>query len=196
MDKEKLERTFALLAERLHQMNAPHMRLAVCGGSALIAMSIVTRTTKDVDVVALLDEGENLIGPDPLPELLVQAARDIGPLLGLADNWLNNEPSRNEGGLFQLGLPSGFASRLVPRNYGEHLTIYFIGRLDQIHFKLYAAGDAGGRHLTDFANLKPTADEVEAAAHWSMTHDVSEGYRRTLKMLLKQMGYENVSERI
>lgn len=127
MDKEKMERAFGLLDERLRQLDAPIIRLAVCGGSALIALNIVSRTTKDVDVVAMLDQNESLIEPVPLPEKLLQATRDIAPLCELSANWLNNGPSRGEGGLFQMGLPPGFASRLVRRDYGDHLSVYFIG---------------------------------------------------------------------
>ncbi len=196
MDRDKLERAFGLLAERLRQLGAPRIRLAVCGGSALIAMSIVSRTTKDVDVVALLDEHERLVEPVPLPEVLVQAARDIAPLTELGADWLNNGPSRGEGGLFQMGLPAGFASRLVRRDYGDCLSIYFVGRMDQIYFKIYAGTDRGGRDLTDLAALQPTEEEVEAAARWAMTNDVSEPYRMLLKAMVRKIGYERVAERI
>lgn len=196
MDRDKLERAFSLLADRLRQLGAPHIRLAVCGGSALIATAIVSRTTRDVDVVALLDEHERLVAPVPLPDVLVQAARDITPLADLGENWLNNGPSRGEGGLFQMGLPPGFASRLVRRDYGDSLSIYFIGRLDQIYFKIYAGTDRGGRDLTDLAALNPTEEEVEAAARWAMTNDVSEPYRMLLKNMLRKIGYEQVAERI
>ena len=54
------------------------------------------------------------------------------------------------------------------------MTVYFIGRLDQIHFKLYAAADQrDGTHLADLRALKPTDEELETAARWAMTHDVS-----------------------
>ncbi|OQW96963.1 MAG: hypothetical protein BWK77_03045 [Verrucomicrobia bacterium A1] len=196
LDREKLERTFSLLEERLRQLGAPRMRMAICGGSALIAMNIVSRTTKDVDIVALLDEHENLVEPIPLPEALLQAAQDIAPLSELDKNWLNNGPSRGEGGLFQMGLPPGFASRLIRRDYGEQLSVYFIGRLDQIYFKIYAGTDRGGRDLTDLTALHPTEHEAEAAARWAMTNDVSEPYRMLLKTMLRKLGYENVADRV
>ncbi|OQA24764.1 MAG: hypothetical protein BWY59_02052 [Verrucomicrobia bacterium ADurb.Bin345] len=196
MDRDKLERAFGLLAERLLQLGAPRARLVVCGGSALIAMAIVSRTTRDVDIVAMLDEHEKLVEPVPLPPLLVQAARDIAPLIELGESWLNNGPSRGEGGLFQMGLPPAFASRLVRRDYGDRLSIYFIGRLDQIFFKIYAGTDRGGRDLTDLAALNPTEDEVEAAARWATTNDVSDSYRLMLKTMLRKIGYEQVAERV
>jgi len=117
--------------------------------------------------------------------------------LALAADWLNNGPSRDAGGIFQLGLPEGIASRLHSRSYGDRLTIHFIGRLDQIHLKLYAAVDSGeGTHLDDLLSLKPDDAELETAARWAMTHDVSPGFRMILKDMLRQLGYETVADRI
>ena len=101
------------------------------------------------------------------------------------------------GGIFQLGLPEGIASRLHSRSYGDRLTVHFIGRLDQIHLKLYAAVDSGeGTHLDDLLSLKPDDVELETAARWAMTHDVSPGFRMILKDMLRQFGYEAVANRI
>ena len=196
LDKAKLDRAFLLLAERLRQLGAPTMRLAVCGGSALLAMNIVSRTTKDVDIVALLDEHEQVMEPVPLPAVLLQAAHDIAPLCELGEHWLNNGPSRGAGGLFQMGLPPGFVARLQRHDYGASLAVYFTSRQDQIFFKIYAAVDRGGRDLTDLAALQPTAAETEAAARWAMTIDVSENYRMLLKNMLRKIGHEQVAESI
>ena len=169
----------------------------ICVGSALIAMSLRQRTTRDMDVVALLSAAQEPISPDPLPDFLLRAADQVARDLGLFEGWLNNGPSRGEGGLFQMGLPEGLAGRLTEKKYGPRLAIYFIGRLDQIHFKLYAAADQrDGTHLNDLKALHPTAAELEAAARWAMTHDVSEGFKMVLKELLTQLGHESVAERI
>ena len=86
--------------------------------------------------------------------------------------------------------------RVTTRKFGRRLTIHFLGRYDQIHFKLYAAVDQGaGVHFDDLSSLNPTADELEQAARWSTAHDVSEGYRQSLKGLLNHMGYSNVAAR-
>jgi hypothetical protein len=115
--------------------------------------------------------------------------------LGLFEGWLNNGPSRGEGGLFQMGLPAGLVGRLTEKKYGSRLAVHFIGRLDQIHFKLYAAADQrDGTHLNDLQALRPDAAELEAAARWAMTHDVSEGFKMVLKELLTQLGYEYVAK--
>jgi hypothetical protein len=194
---ENLETALKLLGARLDLAQAPAIGLVVCGGSALIALGLIKRTTRDVDVLALMSSSGDLISPDPLPSYLLNTAKEVARDLGLAADWLNNGPSRDAGGIFQLGLPEGIASRLHSRSYGDRLTVHFIGRLDQIHLKLYAAVDSGeGTHLDDLLSLKPDDVELETAARWAMTHDVSPGFRMILKDMLRQFGYEDVADRI
>ncbi len=194
---DNIDQALSLLAGRLDLAQTDPVRLVICGGSALIAMSLRRRTTRDMDVVALLSAAQEPISPDPLPDFLLRAADQVSRDLGLFEGWLNNGPSRGEGGIFQMGLPEGFVGRLTEKEYGPRLAIYFIGRLDQIHFKLYAAADQrDGTHLNDLKALHPTAAELEAAARWAMTHDVSEGFKMVLKELLTQLGHESVAERI
>ena len=194
---DNIDQALSLLAGRLDLAQTDPVRLVICGGSALIAMGLRRRTTRDMDVVALLSAAREPTSPDPLPDSLLRAADQVARDLGLFEGWLNNGPSRGEGGLFQMGLPEGFVGRLTEKEYGPRLAIYFIGRLDQIHFKLYAAADQrDGTHLNDLKALHPTAAELEAAARWAMTHDVSEGFKMVLKELLTQLGHESVAERI
>jgi hypothetical protein len=127
---------------------------------------------------------------------LLQAAGEVAEDLALAPEWLNNGPSSGEGGLFQLGLPDGFATRLRSKSYGNALTVHFTNRFDQIHFKLYAAVDRGGYHIEDLHALAPSPSELEAAARWAMSHDVSEGFAMILTNLLRQLGHEDVADRL
>ena len=194
---EQFKSALRLLNGRLAIASAPTYTLVVCGGTALIATDLLQRATRDVDIVALVDESGKLMDPAPLPAPLISAAREVADDLRLPDDWLNNGPSSGDGGLFRLGLPRGLADRLSWRNFGEKLTVAFISRFDQIHFKLYAAVDQfGGYHATDLQALKPTDDELLAAAAWTRTHDPSEGYREGLRTFLKEFGYEHLSERI
>ena len=123
--------------------------LVVIGGSGLLALGVIERSTRDVDVVALKD-GEGLLSADPLPPALI-AARDLVTRdFALRDDWLNPGPT----GLLDLGLPDGFLDRLEHREYGPALTIYLASRLDQVHFKLYALVDRGpGKHERDLKAL-------------------------------------------
>jgi hypothetical protein len=194
---EKFDQALQLLNGRLALATAPRFNLVVCGGSALAATGLVTRTTKDVDVVALMDEEGVLLDPAPLPQALVQAAHEVALDLGLQKDWLNNGPSSGDGGLFRLGLPEGFVERLTWVTIGERLTIGYISRYDQIHFKLYAAVDqSGSYHAEDLRELHPSDAELLDAAGWTRTHDPSEGYRQGLQWFLKEFGYGHLVDRV
>lgn len=195
LDADNLQRALESVAIRLDENCTGPMEIVVCGGAALSLMRLVLRTTKDVDVVALA-RGGHLYSPDPLPEGLRRAVAEAAEDLGLSDNWLNNGPSCGEGGLFQMGLPDGLAQRLHSVSYGPSLTVHLIDRIDQIHFKLYAATDRGGYHIEDLLALAPTADEIERAARWAMSQDVSEGFAMILKDLLRMLEYAETADRI
>lgn len=191
MDTEKLNQALMLLHERLAFADAPKVSLVVCGGSALIATGLVSRTTQDVDVLAMLRD-EDLIDPEPMPDYLISAAEATARTLRLPADWLNCGPAD----LFRMGLPEGTKERLIRMPVGERLTIFYVSRIDQIFFKLYAAVDRGGYHIEDLLQLNPTSDELYEAARWTMTHDVSEGFKMMLCQLLTELGFENVSQRL
>ena len=191
IDFSKLKSALDLLNEQLLLMDSPPVNLVVCGGSALIAMGLVARTTQDVDVLATFTDS-GLIDPEPFPDALLKAARQTGDLLKLPDNWLNCGPAD----LFRMGLPEGFVERLIKYPVGEALCIYFTARLDQIYFKFYASVDRGGYHINDLQKLNPSADELTDAAKWCMTQDVSEGFRFLLVDMLEKLGWNDVARRI
>lgn len=163
--------------------------LVVIGGSALLALGLISRATRDVDILALagatgLNEAKPL--PEPLREACGKVARDFG----LPDDWLNPGPAD----MLRFGLPDGFMGRLMTRKYGDALTVRFASRFDQIHFKLYAVVDQGpGKHERDLRALSPTRDELLAAAHWSRTQDPSDGYRSELVHALAHFGVRDES---
>ena len=153
---------------------------------------LVKRTTRDVDVVALQSISGDLVSSKRLPDGLIVEVRQIARDLDLDEKWLNSGPAD----IFTMGLPKGFAQRLTTRSFGSHLQVSFISRLDQIHFKVYAAVDLPGRHSEDLLILKPTEQEMEMAARWAVTHDISEEYRTVLKDMLRVLGYESVAEKL
>src|SRR5437762_14333835 len=87
ISQENLERVLTLLAGRLDLAHSEPVGLVVCGGSALIAMGLRQRTTKDIDVVALMNAVGELFSPDPLPEFLLTAAEQVARDLGLFEGW-------------------------------------------------------------------------------------------------------------
>lgn len=194
---ERIEKALKLLDGRLTLNQSGRFSLVVCGGAALNAMHLIQRITKDVDIVALMDSNNQLVDPAPLPEELLIAAKEVADTLNLPQDWLNNGPSSGEGGLFRLGLPDGFKDRLVRNYQGEKLTVYFISRLDQIHFKLYAAIDQlGSYHASDLKQLSPSDDELLQAIQWATTHDPSEGFKIATKLFLREFGYERLVDKI
>ena len=81
--QQNWDQALKLLAGRLDLAQTEPVSLVVCGGSALIAMGLRQRTTRDVDVVALLNPSNELVSPDPLPDFLLTAADQVSRDLGL-----------------------------------------------------------------------------------------------------------------
>lgn len=177
------DRLLTALGEQLGAQDARY-DLVVIGGSALLALGLGSRPTRDVDVLAITGVA-GLESATPLPAQLVVASERVARDFDLPADWLNSGPSA----MLDLGLPAGFARRLEHRAYGRCLSVGFASRLDQIHFKLYALVDQGpGKHEADLRALQPTRDELIAAALWSRTHDPSDGYHGMLVEALAHLG--------
>src|SRR5215471_15318197 len=99
---ETLDMILIALAEQLRYM-AEQQEIVVIGGSALTALGLVNRATKDVDLVAIAEHGE-LHSANPLPEALRIARARVARDFGLDENWLNSGPTD----LLKWGLPEGF----------------------------------------------------------------------------------------
>ncbi len=169
--------------------------LVVCGGTALFAMGLALRTTRDVDVLGSYKtggEGDSIERIGTFPVWFQSAAAKVGRDFDLPDDWINTGPE----GQLKSGLPDGFISRLTKRTYGPILTVYYISRLDQIYFKLYAAVDQGGYHTDDLLGLEPTENEIRAASRWVLTQDVSENFRLILKDFLAKKGFHEIARDI
>ena len=108
LDNRKLDEALSLLESRIRSSGGDPVEIVVCGGSALITTKLVSRTTKDVDVVALKRDS-GLFDPDPMPANLIDAALIVARTLNLPEDWLNT----GSADLFRMGLPEGFESRLI-----------------------------------------------------------------------------------
>jgi hypothetical protein len=181
------DRLLSALGEQLGLLGE-HYELVVIGGSALLARGLVSRPTRDVDIVALVGS-DGFMPAEPLPGPLAEASARVARDFDLPADWLNSEPA----GMLRLGLPQGFAERLDRREYGPYLAVRFASRLDQVHFKLYALADrgGGGKHEADLRALEPTREELIAAALWSRTHDDSEPHRDILIEALAYLGVKD-----
>ena len=189
---DQAERLLAALGEQLTAAGERY-EIVVIGGSGLLVLGEIERSTRDVDLVALRT-GQELAAAKPLPDSLQRAADLVARDFGLDRGWLNGGPTS----LLDFGLPDRFLERLDSRSYGEALTVHYASRYDQIHFKLYAMVDAGGpgKHEQDLQALAPSEEELLAAAQWSLTHDPSDGYRETLVKALQYLGVSDAAGRI
>ena len=182
------DRALAALSEQLSAAGA-HFELVIVGGSALVALGLVERATRDVDVLGILSEA-GLSSSEPFPEVLATAIARVARDLGLPADWLNSGPSA----LLDLGLPKGFLDRAHRVEIGHGLVVFYADRYDQIHLKLYAMVDqAGGRHEEDLRALAPTPQELLAAARWTTSHDPSVGFRQQLLLALGRLGVDDAT---
>lgn len=183
---ETLDEALSALGELL-ESTGETAHLVVIGGSGLIAIDAVSRTTRDVDIVALEKHGE-LVSAEPLPDAIVAAAAVVARDLGLEKNWLNAGPT----GLLTGGLPAGFITRLTGRDYGSVLRVSFASRVDQIFLKLYAAADRQEpRDFADLQQLEPTPSELREAARWARTHNMPGPFDDAIAQALAHFGVED-----
>lgn len=209
MNKDHPERPFASkqgIVEALRRLNAKMVyagmepvELVTCGGASLNLMGWVARSTSDVDIIcaAQVDaKGKvRLLPARPLPPRFVELVAEVGRELGIKEQWLNFGPAP----LVKFGLPSGLECRLKRKSFGRCLALHLASRLDQIHFKIYAAMDPKTRwetHLGDLWDLEPTEAEAQTALDWLMSRKTSPAFRRKLKQVLDRIGHEKLAEKI
>ena len=195
ISSKNLDEILFALERQIQFYRGSSIGLLVCGGTALAALGLIDRTTKDVDVIAGVEEtdvGMRFWKISRFPEWLDKAAKKIARDFGLPEDWLNLGPASQ----MELELPPGIEGRLVKKSYGNYLAIYFISRTDQIFFKLYAAVDRNDYHVQDLIALHPTEKEMEEAARWILTQDVSQEFRFILKDFLKKHRYGPIADRI
>jgi len=193
--KGEIEKALSAFSEQLELLGVDHVEMVVCGGAGLNVLGYVQRATKDIDIIAFLERrGESfaVMKAGSIPPLVKRAADRVQRDFNLPDNWLNVGPAS----VMDFGLPEGLLTRTENRAYGRVLVIRFLSRYDQIHFKLYAAVDQGGKHFDDLLALKPSSAELEEAGRWSMTHDPSEGFRAVLKNFLGKIGHGDAASKL
>lgn len=163
-ERDNLVEALTLLGDALADRGL-RFRIAIVGGAALLLTGQIARPTQDVDVAAVASEGP-LVSTWHLPELLIEASRDVAATLGLDPDWLN------AGAVAVIGndLPDGYESRLHSYRFGP-LTVSVLSRLDLMGLKLLAAFDEGphSQHDADLHAMDPTPGEFERALHWALT---------------------------
>jgi len=190
-DAAALRAALDLLGRRLSDLGL-EAEIVVIGGGALLLTGLTTRSTKDVDIVALM-KGKELVSPDALPALFFEAAREVSQEYRFEPDWMNTGPKE----LLRHGLPAGFVRRCMTFRF-HALTLQVADRFDQIHLKLYAATDSGpeSRHFRDLLGLQPTSAELLSAGRWCLTHDPSPGFRGFLLQAMQRAGWEGQNEEL
>lgn len=141
--------------------------IVVIGGSALILAGLApdTRTTKDVDVVAVGAPGQ-MKTADPLPAELAEAAQRVAQTFDLRSDWLNGEPTTQ----LVEGLPPGFEKGMAVYKFGG-LTVRVPSRSALVALKVHAALDSsrGNKHEEDLSSI-PNLDHAELveATNWAV----------------------------
>ena len=90
LSQQNLDEALQLLGDLLAVRKGAGFWLVVCGGSALLAQQIISRSTHDVDVLAVRDWEGGVAGAYPLPDEIKEAAVKVADELNLDGNWLNS----------------------------------------------------------------------------------------------------------
>jgi Nucleotidyltransferase of unknown function (DUF6036) len=169
--RELLEAFDRYLAARGLRLDA-----VVIGGAALNLLGVISRATKDCDIL-----------DPPLPPAIVEAARSFAAELrrrgeGLQDDWLNNGPAS-----LTSVLPPGWRDRLQPAFSGVAIQLRCLGRDDLLRSKLFALCDRGF-DLGDCLALAPTAEELRAFLPWLEQQDGHPGWPAHVQATLADLG--------
>lgn len=192
---EQIDGALQRLGSRLLYEYTDPIALVICGGSALNVLNVAQRITRDVDVLAIVEETESgiVLRPDKaLPDDFCEVVSWVAADLQLDEDWLNMGPKDV---LTVYGAPKGMTDRWEERGYGPSLKAFFISRLDQVHFKLLAAMDprARARHLEDLVDrIKPSEEEVRTAVEWLLDRKTSPQFRNRMRLVVGALGHENI----
>jgi len=157
--------------------------IVVVGGTAMVLRGVATRLTEDVDVIATAKgagggQGAHIERADPLPKSLLRAIARVARDFDLPPDWMNSVVTAQ----WDLDLPPGFEGRIHWEQHGG-LALGVADRVDLVFLKLYAAADSEGPesiHYQDLLALRPSQEELEAAARWSRAQDTSPEFSRVL----------------
>jgi hypothetical protein len=152
----------------------------VIGGAALGLLGVVTRQTRDCDILH-----------PALPEAIRSAAVEFAVQErrrgeALDDDWLNNGPSS-----LAEALPAGWINRVHVVFSGRAITLKCLGRSDLLMSKVFALCDRG-IDLPDCLALAPTIAELDEITAWLERQDANPGWpehvRATLADLKQRLG--------
>lgn len=194
--KAEIHRALTELGRQLTLLDSGEIRVLCGGASALCMLEILSRSTMDVDALAILGKDDALSKIRKFPKGLEQAIHRTAIALGLDDEWFNASASE----LIRIGLPKGVVSRSSRHvvRYGPCLSVQFLDRLDQVALKLFAAMDPVQyrRHLEDLVEMKPKSKEIDHALTWMLGWKTSPAFRKRLAAILVGLDFPKHAKRI
>jgi hypothetical protein len=153
----------------------------VIGGAALSILGIITRETRDVDV---LHPG--------IPSDILDSSKEFARNMEIQDtklkeNWLNEGPES-----LRNYLRPQWQNRVISLFDGKAIFLQTLGRTDFIGTKVLAFCDRGF-DLEDCLNMKPTKEELLEILPWVQAYDTNPGWPAYVEgrvhELAKGLGY-------
>ena len=195
-NKTEIDRALTELGRQLARLDSSEVRILCGGASALCMLEILSRSTMDVDALAILGKGGALTKIRRFPKELQMAIQRTATTLGLDEEWFNASATE----LLRLGLPKGVVSRSARhrKQYGPCLTVQFLDRLDQVALKLFASMDPVKfrRHLEDLVSMKPKTKEIDHALDWMLGWKTSPAFRKRLSSILIGLDFPKHAKRV
>ena len=195
-NKTEIDRALTELGRQLARLDSSEVRILCGGASALCMLEILSRSTMDVDALAILGKGGALSKIRRLPKELQLAIQRTATTLGLDEDWFNASATE----LLRFGLPKGVVSRSARhrKQYGPCLTVQFLDRLDQVALKLFASMDPVKfrRHLEDLVSMKPKAKEIDHALDWMLGWKTSPAFRKRLSSILLGLDFPKHAKKV
>ncbi|MBW1811161.1 MAG: hypothetical protein JRJ87_23420 [Deltaproteobacteria bacterium] len=145
------------------------------GASSLILMDVISRDTRDCDVI---DPG--------IPEEIKQASVEFSRIkknekIDLAHDWFNNGPES-----MRDYLPEGWRENLRTIFKGVALTIKTLDRVNLLRTKLLGFCDRG-TDLIDCIAMKQTEREIDEAMQWVKEYDANPMWPRHVETELTKL---------
>ncbi len=154
----------------------------VIGGAALSILGIITRETRDVDVLY-----------PGIPKDILSSSIEFAAIVKiqettLKENWLNSGPES-----LSKYLRANWGNRLVDLYIGNSIYFKTLGRTDFIGTKVLAFCDRGF-DFQDCLDMKPTKEELTEILPWVQSYDANPSWPsyvlERVKDLSKGLGYE------
>jgi hypothetical protein len=169
--RETLEAFDIYLAERGLCLDA-----VVVGGAALNLLGVVSRPTKDCDILYPLLSDE-IAGAAKAFAVMKRQASEV-----ISDDWLNNGPTT-----LAARLPADWRDHLRTVFSGRAVHLECLGRDDLLRSKLFASCDRG-LDLGDCLALAPTREELARLLPWLDLQDGNPGWPAHVHDTLADLG--------